>query len=128
MTNPLNLTNWQTRKYQTREGQAVRLLCIDAKSERPIIGVAFYEGREETLSWYLDGRSFFGASYPYDLINAPQKRMGWVNVYPKPKYFESDGGFLAIAAVGQHVFKSEQDANDKARQDRIACVPIEWEE
>lgn len=81
----LDLENWQNKKYQTRDGQSIRLLCIDGHGEcdyQPIVGLD-YAGN--CLRWNIDG-SYHGKAVRSgsDLINAPSEPVTitrWVNVY-----------------------------------------------
>lgn len=105
----LDLTDWQNKKYQTRDGRPVRILCIDAQGEQPIVGLI--PEFEAVQQWSLDG-SFLKSrkESSLDLINAKTKREGWVNVYK------------------EELFDSKESADCAAYEKRIACVKIEWEE
>ena len=117
----LDLTDWQNKKYTTRDGRPVRILCVDAKRKACIIGlVLIKETDEETpVAWYQDG-SYTVYSKPddYDLINAKAKKEGWVNVWKGSEIF-----------TGHTVFNSEEEAlSIRTGCIRLACVKIEWEE
>lgn len=116
----LDLTDWQNKKYTTRNGKPVRILCIDMKHEHyQIVGLVSHDGKSEEIeTWTIDGRYRFvrseGESLS-DLINAKTKREGWVNVYPDYQ-------------LGS-VRNSKEDADrDYLAHSRIACARIEWEE
>ena len=115
---PLDLTNWQTKKYRTRSGLPVRILCIDMRSDRPIVGVASHLEGEALCTWLFDGSLSLRGEYPNDLINAPQKRMGWVNVYRGLDHTDFKLCWYETKELADHASGSS----------RIACVPIEWEE
>lgn len=70
------------KKYRTRDGREVRLLCVDGpEKDWPVVG---YIG-EKILHWTGDGASylFAGREDPNDLIeyHEPDIRTIWVNVY-----------------------------------------------
>lgn len=71
------------KKYRTRDGREVRLLCVDGpRKDWPVVG---YIG-EVLLHWTGGGASyhFAGREDPNDLIEylEPEIRTIWVNVYP----------------------------------------------
>lgn len=96
----LDLTDWRNRKWQTRDGRPVRLLCVDAPdSNYPIYGFVGVD----VFRWKLDG------SYPLqakdkDLIPVPPpkrkwkvyvcERMGLINFFSAP----SEGDTLLATA------------------------------
>ena len=118
----LDLTDWQNKKYTTRDGKPVRILCIDAKGDQPIVGLFPEKFRQEAVSrwcnngdWYISGQTS-----NLDLINAKTKREGWVNVYGKMR--DNSIAFLSDA------YSSKNEADNYEMYGRIACVRIEWEE
>ena len=112
----LDLTDWQNKKYQTRDGRQVRILCIDAKDEQPVIGLITTKYGEEPEQWSIDG-TYNPELYEdgsMDLINAKTKHEGWVNIYPD----SATSGFL---------YKTKEEADGARSPNRIACIHIEWE-
>lgn len=112
----LDLTDWQNKKYTTRDGMPVRVLCIDAPGALPICGLL----GEFIIRWGINGG--YDIHHPVrpheaDLINAKTKKEGWVNVYSgrsmETKYFLAE---------------TKKEADSIAASDRVACVKIEWEE
>ena len=118
----LDLTDWQNKKYTTREGKPVRILCIDrAGSDYKIVGLLERGSRESIETWAINGRYILeGCSnlYEHDLINAKTKREGWVNVY---------GTFGCVTAVGD-AWPTKEAAYRQSGSNRVDCVRIEWEE
>lgn len=47
------------KKYRTRDGRDVRILCVDRTGELPVVGlmpvVGLVGGKEDVLSWTIDG-------------------------------------------------------------------------
>lgn len=103
------------KKYQTRDGKPVRLLCIDETLSRyPVIGVIADEG--ESSSWTKDGYYYHDAEEtdPYDLVEVKEEKtvVGWVNVF-------EDGSISMI-------YKTKEYANESFSGwvTRVACVPV----
>lgn len=95
-----------TKPVQTRDGREARIICTDAKGDYPIIALV---GPDEILRFYDSG----GKSYYYsenDLINIPEKRVVWFNVYNDKFGHET-----------------KEDADTNCSSDRIACVRVEYE-
>lgn len=68
-------------KYKTASGDNVRILCVDAGGEYPVVGLV--EGAEGADCWTRDGlytAAGQGGS-GYDLVAVPETRTVWVNVY-----------------------------------------------
>jgi len=64
------------KRYETRQGQTVRLLCVDAKiSGHPVIGLVTYgDGTEIECTWTSDGYYYaWREEYPLDLTLALSK-------------------------------------------------------
>jgi hypothetical protein len=59
----------------------------------------------------------------YDLINVPEKRRGWLNIYEAKA--EIDGVSNPRESVS-HLHESKADADKCASRGRIACVEIEF--
>ena len=57
------------KKYVTRSGEPVRILCTDNVGPYPIVGTI--DGRPE--SWSVDGENVFGEPSSDDLIDAPRE-------------------------------------------------------
>lgn len=67
------------KKYRTRDGHDVRLLCVDGPGTFPVVGIA--DGCLET--WDVDGSYNGNDLCVWDLIeyHEPDIRTIWVNVY-----------------------------------------------
>jgi hypothetical protein len=71
----LDLTNWQTRDYSTRDGREVRILCADAPGDYPVIGYFLSQGKPIIHSWALNGHlTGVVQEQTHDLINVPRKQ------------------------------------------------------
>ncbi|RJO72890.1 MAG: hypothetical protein C4523_02650 [Myxococcales bacterium] len=57
---------------RTRDGRRVRILCTDAASSEPIVGLVLGDREESAESWHLNGLWHPHGSYPdWDLVNEP---------------------------------------------------------
>ena len=67
------------KKYQTRDGRAVRILATDLRSNHPIAGVVTdFDFHEWPCSWTPEGFVEWGTTEAItDLISAPTKLEGW---------------------------------------------------
>jgi hypothetical protein len=68
-----------TKPCQTRGGDPVKILTTDAYGNLPIY---FQNERTKVVSAsFANGRAFEGMYCMEDIINIPQKLVGWVNIY-----------------------------------------------
>lgn len=123
----LDLNDWQNKKYTTRNGKPVRILCVDAIGEWPIIGTMIDEfhcdPREYPIVFDHEGKREHGYDDPNDLINAKTKREGWVNVFKlHERDYQTSGVFFSEEKADMQPVSAVWGA------DRIACIRIEWEE
>ena len=114
------------RKVMTKDGRDVRILCVDAKGDYPVValipdGEGEYK-RDHPEMYTEDGCSYSGRMSFLDLFFAPEKKVGWANVF---------GGADGNSYVGDsRIFKSKEDAEKEGKKwkDYISTVKIEWEE
>ena len=113
----------------TRDGRAVKIICIDAKGNFPVIGLvpdAVNDTSSETpISFTTNGKYWNNqndrADSPLDLFFASEKHEGWINI------FKSSND---IAFLGQsRIYESKEDAekNGKDCECYVATIKIEWE-
>ena len=114
------------RKVMTKDGRDVRILCVDAKGDYPVValipdGEGEYK-RDHPEMYTEDGCSYSGRMSFLDLFFAPEKKVGWANVF---------GGADGNSYVGDsRIFTSKEDAEKEGKKwkDYISTVKIEWEE
>lgn len=114
------------RKVITRDGRNVRILCVDAKGDYPVValipdGEGEYK-RDSPEAYTEDGYNYSERLSYLDLFFAPEIHEGWANVF---------GGADGNSYVGDsRIFKSKEDAEKEGKKwkDYIATVRIEWEE
>ena len=68
-----------SKKHQTRDGRAVRILATGAKSHRTIIGIVTdVAGYDHVFSWFPNGLYYDdGKPADLDLIPVPTKHQAW---------------------------------------------------
>ena len=104
------------KKVVTRDGRNVRIICTDFDNPKfPVIGEV--EDGNWPISFTTRGLFNSYGESNYDLLFAPERHEGWVNIYPGP-------------FTGVVVYKSEEDAKHCANANAkvIATIKIEWEE
>ena len=110
-----------SRKVVTRDGRKVRIICTDAKlAFCPIIALIEGDGgKSEYLINYKEDGVPVGFHEAYNILFfAPEKHIGWVNIYQVGK--NKKCGFI---------YETEEAAKDQFESnEHIATVKIEWEE
>jgi hypothetical protein len=106
------------KKYQTRDGRAVRILCVDGPDSRwPVVG--FIENCTATLNWSFDGYACReGTPHEYDLIPVPTKHEGFIVV--------GKDGFVWGQNVVSTIGEAIESGFQKEEGDHI--VRITWED
>ena len=110
-----------SRKVVTRDGRPVRILCTDRKSYNvEIVGLIMNDnGMESVFTWTQQGKEYINSDTSNDLVFAPEKHEGWVNVSREEYGYE--GGLI---------YDSKEDAEKIAKVNKccVATIKIEWEE
>lgn len=72
-----------TKPVQTRGGSKARIICTDAGGKQPIVALISDDKAHEFPEKYGNDGSFFtiGGHAGHDLINIPERRVLWANVY-----------------------------------------------
>ena len=110
-----------SRKVVTRDNRNVRIICTDAKGNRPVIGLVDYKDYEGSYGYTNNGRirddNYDGN---LDLFFAPEKKEGWINV------FKTD---IDMFKSGR-IYNSETEAKESVvcNGKYVDTVKIEWEE
>ena len=113
-----------SRKVVTRNGRNVRIVCTDMKyKDYPILALEEIpdDNSEYVYAFTKDGNYEIGDLSIHDLLFAPEKHEGWINVYR-----HSDGGHAYAGAV----YDSKEDAEKRKTIDEnyVTTIKIEWEE
>ena len=106
------------RQVVTRDGKPVRILCVDAVGEYPIVALVKNENKEFANNFTKDGRLYKDSKDDRDLFFAPIKREGWTNIYKNTQ------GQLSTGII----YNTKEEALRVANHDSIATTKIEWEE
>ena len=105
----------------TRDGKPARIICFDRKSEKyPIVALVDQEEEEYSLNYAIDGHYYTECEDPHDLMMAPEKREGWINICKTMCY----GDIYCI-------YKSKEEAekaNPPYSTEYMIPIKIEWEE
>lgn len=94
--------------YQTREGDDVVILCLDAPAEKPVIGYYVFEGKAYICTWFIAGVYSTDQEGPSSLDLIPIQRKPR-EVYIERIVFERlRGDYLCHVWVGE---KAEDFSN-----------------
>lgn len=111
-----------SRKIVTRDRRAVRIICTDFQSEKPIIGlVKIDENEEGAYNFSEDGRHSLKEDVVednLDLFFVPIKKEGYVNLYQDNKF------------KWNSIFDTKEEAEEigKSLSNYITTVKIKWEQ
>lgn len=117
-----------TKKYKTRDGRDVRVLCVDGPDKTYPVVAVIQEGegsnRWDSDDYTADGLicKSNGPGSPSDLIEVKPERTGWINVY-------SD--HYGAEPMATRVYANKEKADEMAsslNNTRIACVQITYRE
>lgn len=112
----------------TRDGRKARIICFDAKCDKPIVALIYDYNKETVLQYLENGRFFVDQIDKYDLMMLPQKKEGWVNIYNRNTISTSKENCYIMTGVS--VFKTKESAISYKDKDKkyIDTIKIEWEE
>lgn len=98
-----------TKPCRTRSGDPVKILTTDALGDLTI----FYQNERTKVVYatLANGLTWKGGVSHHDLVNIPEKLVGWVNLYRKK---DSPVGF-----ADRFIFATEQNARANADDDTI---------
>lgn len=113
-----------SKPVQTRDGQKATIICDTRRftyceHEFPIVALVHRkDGEDSIITTQADGHTFIdGSENPLDLINIPEKRTCWGNVY-----LYNDGRQPCIATHG-----TREEADTYAGEERVDCVEITYQ-
>ena len=105
----------------TRDGRKARIVCFDAKGDKPIIALIEMGVAETPNNYPIDGKAISTKETPCDLMMLPEKKERWVNIYRNEK-----GEYWSE----QILFSTKKDATDFVHNHAqyVTTVKISWEE
>lgn len=108
------------RQIVTRGGRNARIICTDRNSDdHPIVALLQGPVCEKTCFYRRDGLWLDDTETSIDLLFAPEKKSGWVNVC------RGCGEYNTY--VCNRIFATKEEAK-REKRDIIATIKIEWEE
>ena len=116
-----------SRKVVTRDGRKVRILCTDREDlDFPIITLIKKKlgGGEVLYAHTKDGLYCNTCSTIHDLFFAPEKHIGWINLF-KGAYANAEtylGDFPIYSS------KEIAERNGRCCRNYLSTIKIEWEE
>lgn len=104
----------------TRDGRKARIICFDAKCDKPIVALIYDCNKETVLQYLENGRFFVDQIDKYDLMMFPQKKEGWINIYTSYDGIET----------GISVYETKEIAKKGVDNSvsYLGTIKIEWEE
>lgn len=107
----------------TRDGRKVRIICFDAKCNKPIVALIQGSDNSEQIEYYTENGVFSNNGITgknRDLMMLHQKKEGWINIYTC-----YDG-----AETGISIYKTKEIAKKEVDNDSsyLGTIKIEWEE
>lgn len=109
------------KKIITRDGRSARIICTDAKRDFPLIALIEKDDSELPVSYTPRGTTYEWRESDCDLFFAPEKKIGWINLY---KYKDD-------IVTDKFIMHSKEDARiqrDIYKDSYITTIKIEWEE
>ncbi len=118
-----------SKKIITRDGRAVKIICIDAKGNFPVIGLVADDvndaSSETPISFTTNGKYWNNqnerADSPLDLFFASEKHEGWINIYKGEESYYPGAGLYSTKEEAIEESKKFEDSY-------IATIKIEWED
>ena len=116
------------RKVVTRDGRSARIICTNRLGDNyPVLALVTDGCAERCYSYTTFGKfdEYKNRDCELDLFFAPEKKIGWANVY---KY--TFGG----THLGEVIYNSKEEAENNAKvyetdiNTYLSTIQLEWEE
>ena len=128
--NKLNLKPFDIQKARegkpvcTRDGRKARIICFDAKGDKPIIALVEMGTAETPNNYPIDGKAVSAKEASCDLMMLPEKKEGYVNLY------HNCNDRYAAYLGNKVIYKDKEFAEDMGRGNinYIKTVKVQWEE
>ena len=103
-----------SKPVRTRDGRPARIICTDCRgSEYTLVALVTYNDGAERPRRFTASGAFHNECTSLGLVNVPEKRSMWVNIYP-------------YGRVCVHETRASVDAGAELNS-RLACVEITYE-
>jgi hypothetical protein len=104
----------------TRDGHKARIICFDRKnSEYPIVALITCNNKEDCVPYTIDGKFVYGRSNkPSDLVMAPIKKVGWLNIYED----------IRVPRRCGCLWDTKEEALAHKEKYYTTTIKVEWEE
>lgn len=115
-----------TKPVRARAGMAARIICKNAKGDRPIVALVTEEsGGETPRSFKKDGSHGWGVESLLDLVNIPEEYAGWVSLR-KNNY----NGNIVTSGVyaSREMAERDNELLSYCGETFVTTVKIEWRE
>lgn len=106
----------------TRDGRKVRIICFDRMGNYPIIGLIRKDNIERIYYFKENGACVDDFC---ELMMAPEKKEGWVNVYTKAG---DNRACCCIYPTKEEAMRQATMTNGEFVKSYITTTKIEWEE
>lgn len=109
-----------SQKVVTRDGRLIRIVCIDAKNEFPIIALITNDSKEVLMDYNNNGKVSPDETTDLDLFFAPNIKKGWINIFK-----DNNGTYTSIS-----IYQTKDEAEEVGKKSNyyISTHKIEWEE
>lgn len=102
----------------TRDGRKARIICFDAKGDKPIIALIEMGVAETPNNYPIDGKAVSTKENSCDLMMLPEKKEGWVNI-------DKEGsGKVVISSP----YSTKEEAIHNDNECTIDTIKINWRE
>ena len=109
----------KNKKYKTRSGRDVTIMCTEARGNYPVIGIVHDEDCDKAYCWEVDGRYSSKYEGGLDLIEQPEVHTRWINFY-------ANGTGGSVSTYTQ--WRTRTDADAHQYMGRIACIQVTFKE
>ncbi len=104
----------------TRDGRKARILCFDRKhSKFPIVALVTNHNQEDYVPYDINGKFMRDTDTHSDLMMAPIKKTGWVNIYETS---------CDTRCCGYAIWGTKEEALKHKEKSSIATIKVKWKE
>ena len=113
----------------TRDGRKARIICFDAKGDKPIIALVEMGTAETPNNYPIDGKAVSAKETSCDLMMLPEKKEGWINIYnADTTFYYVDGRVFETKDEAIQESKEEVEKEQREKNEYIDTIRVEWEE